>query len=96
MAGRNIRGITVEIGGDTSGLQKALSDINGKIKSTQAQLKDVDRLLKLDPTNTVLVAQKQELLRNAIAETGEKLESLEAAQEDVNAAMEAGKIGREQ
>ena len=58
MAGRNIRGITVEIGGDTSGLQKALSDINGKIKSTQAQLKDVDRLLKLDPTNTVLVAQK--------------------------------------
>ena len=96
MAGRNIRGITVEIGGDTSGLQKALSDINGKIKSTQAQLKDVDHLLKLDPTNTVLVAQKQELLRNAIAETGEKLESLEAAQEDVNAAMEAGKIGREQ
>ncbi len=96
MAGRNIRGITVEIGGDTSGLQKALSDINGKIKSTQAQLKDVDRLLKLDPTNTVLVAQKQELLRNAIAQTGEKLESLEAAQEDVNAAMEAGKIGREQ
>ena len=70
MAGRNIRGITVEIGGDTSGLQKALSDINGKIKSTQAQLKDVDRLLKLDPTNTVLVAQKQELLRNAIAQTG--------------------------
>lgn len=96
MGGRNIRGITVEIGGDTSGLQKALSDINGKIKSTQTQLKDVDRLLKLDPTNTVLVAQKQELLRNAIAETGEKLESLEAAQEDVNAAMEAGKIGREQ
>lgn len=96
MAGRNIKGITVEIGGDTSGLQKALSDVNGKIKSTQAQLKDVDRLLKLDPTNTVLVAQKQELLRNAIAETGEKLESLEAAQEDVNAAMEAGRIGREQ
>ena len=53
MAGRNIRGITVEIGGDTSGLQKALSDINGKIKSTQAQLKDVDRLLKLDPTNKI-------------------------------------------
>lgn len=96
MSGRNIKGITIEIGGDTSGLQKALSDVNGKIKNTQAQLKDVDRLLKLDPTNTVLVAQKQELLSNAIKETGEKLERLEAAQNDVNAAMEAGKIGKDQ
>ena len=60
-AGRNIKGITIEIGGDTTGLQKALSDVNGKLKSTQAQLKDVNNLLKLDPSNTVLVAQKQEL-----------------------------------
>ena len=62
-AGRNIKGITIEIGGDTTGLQKALSDVNGKLKSTQAQLKDVNNLLKLDPSNTVLVAQKQELLK---------------------------------
>lgn len=96
MSGRNIKGITIEIGGDTSGLQKALGDVNNKIKNTQTQLKDVDRLLKLDPTNTVLAAQKQELLSNAIAETGEKLEKLEAAQKDVNAAMEAGKIGKDQ
>lgn len=95
-AGRNIKGITIEIGGDTTGLQKALSDVNGKIKSTQAQLKDVNNLLKLDPSNTVLVAQKQELLKNAIADTTEKLDSLEAAQKDVTAALEAGKIGQEQ
>ena len=95
-AGRNIKGITVEIGGDTTGLQKALSDVNGKLKSTQAQLKDVNNLLKLDPSNTVLVAQKQELLKEAIANTTEKLDSLEAAQKDVTAALEAGKIGQEQ
>ena len=69
--GRNIKGITIEIGGDTTGLQKALSDVNGKLKNTQAQLKDVNNLLKLDPSNTVLVAQKQELLTNAIADTTE-------------------------
>ena len=95
-AGRNIKGITVEIGGDTTGLQKALSDVNGKIKNTQAQLKDVNNLLKLDPSNTVLVAQKQALLKEAIANTTEKLDSLEAAQKDVTAALEAGKIGQEQ
>lgn len=95
-AGRNIKGITVEIGGDTTGLQKALSDVNGKIKNTQAQLKDVNNLLKLDPSNTVLVAQKQELLKEAIANTTEKLDSLEATQKDVTAALEAGKIGQEQ
>ena len=95
-AGRNIKGITIEIGGDTTGLQKALSDVNGRIKSTQAQLRDVNNLLKLDPTNTVLVAQKQELLKNAIAETAEKLDSLEAAQKDVNEALKSGKIGQEQ
>lgn len=57
-AGRNIKGITIEIGGDTTGLQKALSGVNDKLKNTQAQLKDVNTLLKLDPSNTVLVAAK--------------------------------------
>lgn len=96
MAGRNIKGITIEIGGDTAGLQKALSDVNGKIKNTQAQLKDVERLLKLDPTNTVLVAQKQELLKQAVSETAEKLQKLETAQEQVNDALKKGEIGQEQ
>lgn len=96
MGKRRIKGITIEIGGDTAGLQKALSNVNGKIENTQSQLKDVERLLKLDPSNTVLVAQKQELLSNAIAETAQKLEKLESAQEQVNAAMESGKVGQEQ
>lgn len=96
MAGNRIKGITIEIGGDTSGLQKALSDVNGKIKSTESQLKDVNNLLKLDPSNTVLVAQKQALLSEAVADTAEKLDSLEAAQKDVTAALEAGNIGQEQ
>lgn len=68
MANR-IKGITVEIGGDTTGLDKALKNINTNLKNTQSQLKDVNRLLKLDPTNTNLLAQKQKLLKDAIHET---------------------------
>lgn len=94
--GKKIKGITIEIGGETTGLQKALQSVNNKIKDTESQLRDVNSLLKLDPSNTVLVAQKQELLKNVIAETAEKLNKLEAAQDEVNAAMEAGKIGRDE
>ncbi len=61
MASR-IQGITVEIGGDTTKLSSALSGVNKEIKNTQSQLKDVEKLLKLDPTNTELLAQKQRLL----------------------------------
>ena len=61
MANR-IMGITVEIGGDTDKLQIALKCVNGQIKSTQQRLKDVDKLLKLDPGSTKLLAQKQKLL----------------------------------
>ena len=74
MANR-IMGITVEIGGDTTKLQTALKGVNGQIKSTQQQLKDVDKLLKLDPGNTELLAQKQKLLADAVGETKEKLAS---------------------
>ena len=86
MASR-IKGITVEIGGDTSGLEKALSDVNNSIKKTQSQLRDVNNLLKLDPSNTVLLAQKQELLQSAIGDTERKLQALEQAQEDVTKAF---------
>ena len=72
MANR-IKGITVEIGGDTTGLDKALKSVNSSITKTQSALNDVNRLLKLDPSNTVLVAQKQELLAQAISQTEEKL-----------------------
>lgn len=91
-----IQGITVEIGGDTTKLTDALKTVNGEIKGTQTQLKDVEKLLKLDPNNTVLLAQKQALLAQAIEKTAAKLEQLEDAQEQVNAAYEKGDIGKEQ
>lgn len=91
-----IKGITVEIGGDTSGLEKALSDVNNSIKKTQSQLRDVNNLLKLDPSNTILLAQKQELLQAAIGDTEKKLEALEQAQENVTKAFERGDLGKDQ
>lgn len=72
MAG-NIKGITIEIGGNTTPLQKALSGVNKSIKDTQKQLKEVDKLLKVDPKNTELLRQKQELLNKAVSETKDKL-----------------------
>lgn len=95
MASR-IEGIVVEIGGDTTGLSKALSGINKEIKDTQSQLKDVERLLKLDPGNVELLAQKQRLLKESIEETKEKLDALHEAQEQVQKQFEAGEIGIEQ
>lgn len=95
MASR-IKGITVEIGGDTSGLEKSLSAVNNSIKKTQSQLRDVNNLLKLDPSNTILLAQKQELLQSAIGDTEKKLEALEQAQEDVVKAFERGNLGKDQ
>lgn len=95
MASR-IKGITVEIGGDTSGLEKSLAAVNNSIKKTQSQLRDVNNLLKLDPSNTILLAQKQELLQSAIGDTEKKLEALEQAQEDVVKAFERGDLGKDQ
>ena len=66
MASTKVRGITIELGADTSGLSKALKSINSEIGTTQKQLKDVDRLLKLDPHNTELMEQKQRLLGERI------------------------------
>ena len=73
MAG-NIKGITIEIGGNTTPLQKALSDVNKSIKDTQKQLKDVDKLLKIDPSNIELLRQKQDLLNKAVNDTKDKLD----------------------
>ena len=94
MANR-IKGITVEIGGDTTGLDKALKSVNSSITKTQSALNDVNRLLKLDPSNTVLVAQKQQLLAQAVSQTEEKLSALESAQEQVAAAFVRGDIGQD-
>ena len=94
MAGR-IKGITVEIGGDTTGLEKALKNVNSTIKNTQSQLKDVNRLLKLDPSNTELLSQKQRALKDAIGATKEKLDSLKTAQEQAKQALENGDLGQD-
>ena len=74
-----IKGITVEIGGDTTKLSDALKNVNKSIKETQNQLKDVNKLLKLDPGNTDLLRQKQKYLSDAIKDTKEKLEQEQAA-----------------
>lgn len=95
MASR-IQGITVEIGGDTTKLQTALKCVNGQIKSTQSQLKDVEKLLKLDLGNTELIAQKHKLLGEAVSETKEKLTSLKTAAEQANTALANGEISQEQ
>lgn len=94
MASR-IKGITVEIGGDTAGLEKALKGVNSSIKTTQSALKDVERLLKLDPTNTELLTQKQKLLKDAIASTSEKLETLKEAQKQAKEQLERGELGQD-
>ena len=83
MAKNRVKGILVEIGGDTSALEKALSKVNGNISSLSKELKDVNSLLKLDPKNTELVSQKQENLTKNISETSKKLKSLEDVQDQV-------------
>ncbi len=95
MASR-IQGITVEIGGDTTKLSTALSKVNKEIRDTQAQLKDVNKLLKLDPGNAELMAQKQRLLSQAVSETKEKLDALKLAGQQANEALAKGEISQSQ
>lgn len=91
-----IKGITVQIGGDTTGLSKALSSTNREISNTQSQLKDVERLLRLDPTNTELLRQKQRLLSGAVEETKNKLDTLKEAEKEVQKQVAKGEISQSQ
>ena len=95
MAGK-IKGITIEIGGDTQKLNKALEDVNKKSRDLQSELRQVERLLKLDPSNTTLLAQKQKLLADAVENSREKLDRLRAAQQQVNEQFRKGEINEEQ
>ena len=95
MAG-TIKGITVEIGGDTTQLQRALSEVNSKTRDINAELSQVSKLLKLDPGNTTLLAQKQQLLSEAIGTSSSKLETLKSVQEQVNKQFQSGDIGESQ
>lgn len=90
MASTKVRGITIELGADTSGLSKALKGVNSEIGKTQKDLKDVERLLKLDPKNTELLAQKQKLLNDRVEETKTKIEALKQAQASIDLSTEEG------
>lgn len=96
MAANRIKGITVEIGGDVTGLSKSLTGVNKEIKSTQSQLKDVERLLKLDPTNTNLLQQRQRLLAQSVEETRNKLDALKEAEKQVQQQVAEGTASQEQ
>lgn len=96
MAASRIKGITIEIGGDTTKLQTALKGVNTEIRNTQQQLKDVEKLLKLDPGNTELLAQKHKLLGQAVEETKNKLETLKTAQQQADEALKNGTISKDQ
>lgn len=93
---RSLKGINIQIGAETRGLDKALGDVNKRARDTQSELRHVDRLLKLDPKNTELVAQKQKLLGNSINATKDKLKQLKGAQSQVEQQFKTGKIGEEQ
>lgn len=90
------KGITVEIGGDTQPLNKALKDVSKTAASLNSELRIIDKLLKLDPTNTTLLAQKQEVLAKSIENTTKKLNALKSAQEQAKAQLERGEIGADQ
>ncbi|MEB9738371.1 DUF2207 domain-containing protein [Bacillus cereus] len=95
MAGR-IKGITIEIGGNTQPLQNALKDVNKQSDALAKELKDVERLLKFDPGNIEALSQKQKLLTQQIENTTQKLDKLKAAEQQVQAQFQNGKISEEQ
>ena len=90
MAGAKVRGITIELSADASGVSKALQTVNKSISSTSKELRDIDKLLKLDPSNVTLLAQKHEALQRQITNTRDKLDLLKKAEEDLQKEMKDG------
>ncbi|AUZ29820.1 phage tail tape measure protein [Bacillus paralicheniformis] len=93
---KRIKGITIEIDGETRGLDRALQDVNKRSQDVNKELREVDRLLKFNPGNTELIAQKQKLLGDQVAATRDKLNRLKDAQAQVQRQFENGDIGAEQ
>jgi phage-related minor tail protein len=93
---QRIKGITVEIGGDTVGLQKALSDVNSRSRDVQKELRDIDRLLKFDPENVEALAQKQKLLNEQVENTSDKLKQLRDVEKQVEKQFNLGDISEKQ
>lgn len=96
MAKNRIKGITIEIDGNTQSLQKSLAEVNGKLRDTQTALKDVDSLLKMDPGNVELIAQKQNYLKDAIEATKEKLEQEKLALQQMKDNNATGEVTEQQ
>lgn len=92
----NVKGLTVKIGGDTSGLSKAISGVEKDVKSTQNELNKVNRLLKLDPSNVELLRKKQQLLNNEVTITRDKLKSLKEAEKKLKEEFAKGEVPQEQ
>ena len=90
-----MKGITVEICGSTTKLVEALKNVNKDIKNTQTELKSLEKLLKLDPSNTELLSQKQKALAEAIGSTKDKLDTLKTAQEQAKQQLENGTLGKD-
>lgn len=95
MAG-NIKGITIEIGGDTQPLQNALKGVNKQASEATKELRQIDKALKFDTGNVTLLTQKQEVLAKQVETTKEKLATLRQAQAQVEAQFKAGNIGADQ
>lgn len=95
MASNRIRGITLEINGNTTKLTDSLKDVDKTLKDTQTKLKDIDKLLKLDPGNTELLRQKFDTLKDAIGNTEERLKTLKEAQKENLTPEQADALKRE-
>lgn len=93
---KRVSGITVEIGGDTTKLGKALGDVNKESRSLQGELRGVETLLKMDPSNVELITQKQKILNESIDETRKKLDILKGAQAQVQEQFDKGEITEQQ
>lgn len=96
MSSKSLKGLTIKIGGDTTELSKSLSAVENKSRSLSSELKHIDKLLKLDPTNTELLSQKQKVLADAISNTEKKLDTLKTAEKQVQEQFERGEASEEQ
>ncbi len=96
MAANKIKGLTVEIGGDTTKLGKALEAVNKKSQDLSSELGEINKLLKMDPGNTELLAQKQKVLAAAVSNTSEKLDKLKQAEKQVQEQFERGEVSEAQ
>jgi phage-related minor tail protein len=91
-----IKGLTIEIGGETTGLSKALNDVNKISRNLSKELGQIERQLKFDPKNTTLLAQKQKVLGEQIATTRDKLVKLKDAEKQVQEQFKRGEVSEEQ